>query len=100
MHSNSITTEVIKPTLKQFTYIIKYNSNSNSNSNNNAKFIDIDLSCNKLNIRLLANNFITRIEKRHVLETKNEAKINPQKLKPFGKKKYLLSKLAKKGQKY
>lgn len=65
--------EVIKPTLKQFIYIIEYNSNFNFDSNNNIKFVYINLFCNKLSIQLLTNNFIIYIKKKGILKTKYKA---------------------------
>ena len=47
--------------------------NSNSDSDNNAEFVDVDLPCNKLSMQLLANNSATRIKKRRVNETDEEA---------------------------
>ena len=72
-HSNLITAEAMKSTLKQFTHMIDYNGNSDSDSNNNVEFADIDLPCNKLSVQLLGNDFITRIKKRHVFKTEDKA---------------------------
>ena len=73
MYSNSVITEAMRSTLKQSTHVIDYNGNSDSDSDYNIKFVDIDLLCNKLNIQLLANDFITHIKKRHKIEIKNQA---------------------------
>lgn len=73
MCSNSITAKSIRLTSKQSIYVIRYKNNSDCNSDNNKKFIDIDLLCNKLSIRLLANNFITYIKKRRILERKDKS---------------------------
>ena len=53
--------------------MIMYNNNSDFGSNDNAKFIDIDLPCNKLSIRLLANDSIACTKKRRALKTKDKA---------------------------
>lgn len=80
MHSNLVTTKVIKPILKKSTYITKYNGNSDSNSDDNIDFFDIDLPYNKLNIRLLANNSFIFSKKRGIFETKDETN-KPSKVK-------------------
>lgn len=68
-----ITAKAKKLTLKQSIYIIDYNGNSDSNFDNNLEFVDINLFYNKLSIHLLANDLITCIKKRHVLETEDKA---------------------------
>ena len=71
-HSNFVIAKAIRPTFRQSTCWIDDNSNSDFNSDNNVKLINIDLSCNKLNIQLLANDSITYVKIRHILETKDE----------------------------
>lgn len=66
------TKSVLNDQIVEIWVVINYNGNFNSDSNNNAQFINIDLSCNKLNIQLLVNHTITCIKKRHVLETNNK----------------------------
>ncbi len=60
--------------------MIDYNGDSNSDFDNDVEFVDIDLLCNKLSVRLLANDSINRTKKRRVLETENEAD-EPSKVK-------------------
>lgn len=43
----------MRPTLRQFTYMIDHNGNFNSDSIDIIEFIDIDLPHNKVSIRLL-----------------------------------------------
>lgn len=60
-------TKAMRPTLRQSTCIIQYNGISYSDLENNVEFVDVDLSCNKLNLWLLANDFITCTKKKHVI---------------------------------
>ena len=60
----------MKQTFKQFIYVIDYNGNIDSDLDNIVKFVNINLSCNKLSIQLLANNFITYIKKTKYLKQK------------------------------
>ena len=78
---------------------MEYNGNSDFDFDDNAEFIDVDLPCNKLSIRLLANHSIVCIKKRYIFKTEVKS-INPQKSKLLRSRKYLLSKLAKKFQKH
>lgn len=65
--------EGIRPTQKQPTCIIQYNSNFDSVLDNSIEFIDIDLSRNNLSLWLLANMSIIRTKKRHIVEIEDEA---------------------------
>ena len=48
--------------------MVKYNRNSVSdNYNEDIDFVNVDLSCNKLSIQLLANNSITCTKKKCVI---------------------------------
>lgn len=53
--------------------MINYISNSNSDSDNDIKFTNVDLSYNKLSIRLLVNNSIIYTTKKHVVEVEDRA---------------------------
>lgn len=88
----------MRPTPKQSTWVINYNGNSNSDSDNNAEFVDVNLSCNKLSVRLLANDTITRTKKRRVLETENEVD-EPPKVKATREKKIPTKRVGKKSSK-
>ena len=72
-YSNFITAEAMRSTLKQLTRVIAYNGDSDFDSDNNVEFVNIDLPCNKLSVRLLANDSISRIKKKRVLEMEDEA---------------------------
>lgn len=91
-------TKVIRPTLKQFTCVTEYNGNSDSNFNDNVEFIDVDITCNKLNIRLLDNDSITCIKKRRILKTEDIAN-EPPKVKATGGKKISVKEIGKKSSK-
>ena len=60
--------------------MVKYNRNSVSdNYNEDIKFINIDLSYNKLSIQLLANNSITYTKKKRVItNNKNDQSFKPK----------------------
>lgn len=62
----------MKPTFKQPTRVIDYNSNLDSDFDNDVKFADINLLCNKLRVQLLANDLITCTKKIRILETEDE----------------------------
>lgn len=98
MHLNWIIREVIRLTSKQFTYVIEYNGNSNTNFDNNVEFIDVDLSCNELNVRLLANDPITYTEKRRIFKTEDKNK-KCSKIKAIWEKKILIKRVDKKNSK-
>ena len=51
----------------------QYNSHSNSDSDDDVEFFDIDLSCNKLSVQLLANTFATCTKKHCINQTVKEA---------------------------
>lgn len=88
----------MRPIPKQPTQVINYNSNSNSDSNNNAEFVDIDLPCNNLSLRLLANDIITCTKKRRVLKTEDKADEQP-KVKATQRKKIPNKQVGKKSSK-
>lgn len=71
MHSDWVIAEAMRQNAKQSTRMINYNGISNSNSDNDKEFVDINLVCNKLNVRLLANDYIIRIMKRLIFETED-----------------------------
>lgn len=99
MHRKSVTTKAIMPTPMQSICRTKYNKNFNSNSDENVEFMNIDLFCNKLNLQLLANDFII-CTKRDMCWKQKMKSINPRKLKQLERKKYMTSKLAKNVQKH
>lgn len=63
----------MKSTSKQSICVINYNGDFNSDFDNNMEFIDINLLSNKLSVKLIANDSITHIKKKHVLKIKDEA---------------------------
>ncbi len=97
-HSNSVTAEVMRPTLKRSTRMIDYNGDSNFDSDNEVEFVDIDLPCNKLSVRLLANDSITCTKKRCILETEDEAD-EPSKVKATRERRTPVKRLGKKSSK-
>ena len=97
-HSNSVIAEAIVQIFKQSTCVIKYNGNSDFNIHDNTEFIDVNLSCNKLSIWLLANDSIACIKKRRILETKDKAN-KTFKVKTTWKKKIPIKRISKKSSK-
>ena len=77
-------------TPKRSTCAIDSNSNSNSDSDNDVEFADINLSCNKLSVHLLANDSMTLTKKRRVLETEDEGD-EPSKVKSTRRREHLSS---------
>lgn len=78
MHSNTVIARAMESTLKQSTYIIDYNSNSDFDFKNNVEYFNIDLLCNKLYVRLLANNSATHTKKKRVLKLENKVNKQPK----------------------
>ncbi len=63
----------MRPTPKWSTCVINHKSDSNSDSDNDVEFVDIDLPCNRLTVRPLANDSIICTKKKRVLETEDGA---------------------------
>ncbi len=78
--------------------MIDYNGNFNSNYDNNIEFVDLDLPCNKLSVRLQANDSITRTKKKYQLKTRDEAD-EPSKVKATREKRKLVQRVGKKSSK-
>lgn len=94
-YSTSVTEKAIRSAFKQLIQVIDNNSNFNSNFDNNAKFVNVNLSCNKLSISLLANNTIFYIKKKCVFKIKEEV-YESCKIKATQKKKISTKQISKK----
>ena len=78
--------------------MIDYNGNFNSDYDNDIEFVDLDLPCNKLSVRLLANDSITRTKKKHQLKTRDEVD-EPSKVKAIQEKRKPVQRVGKKSSK-
>lgn len=62
------------------------------------EFVNVDLPCNKLSLQLLANDFVTCIKKRQIIEMDKE-KVEPPKPKAIWEKKKPIKQFGKKSTK-
>lgn len=64
----------MKPTPKPSICVIQYNDNFDSDLKNDVEFANVNLLCNELSLRLLANDSITCTKKNCVVKIENKVK--------------------------